>query len=78
MLPDAFANIDRAAVARRIAAAAEIVQNGEEEVREVCGDEAMADVDRRTELFDKIAVDEFFSCTVGKVGSKSISFAIIY
>ena len=43
-----------------------IVVDGEQFVAQVVGEEGIADVMRRTELFDVVAKD--FACSVGKVG----------
>ena len=43
-----------------------IVVDGESFVAQAVGEEGIADVERRTELFNVVAKD--FSCSVGKVG----------
>ena len=40
--------------------------DGEQFIAQVIGEEGIADVERRTELFNVVAKD--FSCSVGKVG----------
>lgn len=45
-----------------------IVEDGESFMREALGAETMAEVDRRTELFNSLAKD--FSCLVGKEESR--------
>ena len=45
-----------------------IVEDGESFMRGALGAETMAEVDRRTELFNSLAKD--FSCLVGKVSTQ--------
>ena len=54
----------------------EIVAEGEEYIATIIGPEGLADIERRTNLYDIVAKD--FSCQVGKVGVISFpNFSII-
>ena len=51
-----------------------IVVDGEEFIAQVIGEEGIADVERRTELFNVVSKD--FSCSVGKVGLTCTIFSM--
>ena len=53
-----------------------VEENGEEILGRVFTEDCKVDIDRRTTIFNEVSRE--FTCDDGKVGSKSISFAIIY
>ena len=50
-----------------------IIQEGDQFIADAIGEAGLADVERKTQLFNDIAKD--FSLTVGKVGSTGASFS---